>query len=309
MKLRNALCGLPLLLTGCGYIGDTRPPSLNLPAPVTDLAVVERGDKLILQFTIPSHTTEDLPMREKPKLVAYVGEKAFPIQLKDADLLAHAEIPAAEFYGKDVRVGVKAFNDRDRDGGFSNMVAVHVVPAWTLPANLKAVAVAAGIQLTWDSPEKNFTIFRQGPGDKALVKLDTADRSPYIDKTAEFGKEYRYAVQASSAEAQSEVAEMSKPFTPIDTFPPTVPQALAAVVGTSSVELVWDRDSEADLAGYRIYRDAGTGQFERIGESHDAPSFSDKTVEHGKRYRYAVTAYDKSGNESQLSEVAEAFIP
>ncbi len=308
MKLRRYLSGLPLLLAGCGYIGDTRPPSLNLPAPVTDLAVVERGDKLIVQFTVPSKTTEDIPLRTAPKLVAYVGDKQFPLPVADA--LGHGEIPAAPFYNQDVKVGVKALNDRGQEAGLSNLVALHVVPAVALPANLKAVAVAEGIQVSWDSPEKSFTVFRQGPGDKTFVKLDTADHSPYIDKTTEYGKEYRYAVQASSPSAQSEIAEMTgKPLVPVDIFPPAVPQALAAVVGTQSVELVWDRDTEADLAGYRIYRDAGSGQFERIGETHDTPGFSDKKVEPGKRYRYMVTAYDQSGNESKPSEIIEAFIP
>jgi fibronectin type 3 domain-containing protein len=269
--------------------------------------VVERGDILIVQFTVPSKTTEELPLREKPKLVVYVGDK--PTEVEAKDLLVHAEIDARPFYGKDVKVGVKAFNDNDRDAGFSNMVALHVVQALAVPANLKATATAEGVAVSWDSPEKSFTIFRQGPGDAAMVKLDTVDHSPYIDKTSEFGKEYRYAVQASSSQAQSDMAEMAKPYTPIDSFPPARPEALAAVVGTQSVELVWDRSTDSDLAGYRIYRDAGSGQFERIGESQSAPSFSDKTVQKSKHYRYAVTAYKKNGNESPLSEVAEAFIP
>jgi hypothetical protein len=309
VKLRRVLSGLPLLLTGCGYVGDTRPPTLNLPVPVTDLAVVERGDKLVVQFTIPSKTTDELPLRARPKLVAYVSAKPFVLQLKEKDLLAHAEIPASEFYGKDVKVGIKAFSDRDRDAGFSNIVTMHVISALAVPANLKAVATALGVQVSWDSPEKSFTVFRQGPEDKALTKLDTADHSPYIDKGAQFGKLYLYAVQSATASAQSEIAELAQPYLPVDTFPPATPQALAAVVGTQSVELVWNLDTETDLAGYRIYRDAGSGQFERIGESRQAPNFSDKTVEKGKRYRYAVTAYDQSGNESPLSEPADAFIP
>jgi fibronectin type 3 domain-containing protein len=304
---RTAVCSLTLFLAGCGYVGDTRPPSLSLPIPVSDLAAVERGDKIIVQFTVPTRTTDDVLMREKPDLVVYIGDTQHPIEAKD--LLAYAEIDAKPFYGKDVRVGVKALNDKGHDAGFSNMVGLRVVPALALPANLKAVAVANGVQLTWDSPEKSFTIFRQAPGENSMTKLDTVTSSPYVDKTAEFGKSYRYEVQAMSQAAQSEIAEMKEPFTPRDEFPPATPVALAAVVGTQSVELVWDRSAESDFAGYRIYRDAGSGQFERIGESHDAPGFSDKTVEKGKRYRYAVTAYDKSGNESLLSEPVEAFIP
>jgi fibronectin type 3 domain-containing protein len=276
--------------------------------PVTDLAVVERGDKLVIQFTVPTRTTEDIPLADDPQLVATVGDKTYPIEAQSA--MAHAEIDAKPFYGRDIRIFVKALNDRKLDGGFSNVVSLRVVAALPAPANLKAVAVAEGVRVSWDGPEKEFTVFRQGPGDKALVKLETVAAPPYIDKNTEYGKEYLYAVMASEGPAiQSDIAQMAKPLVPVDTFAPAVPLGLAAVIGTQSVELVWDRSVENDLAGYRIYRDAGSGQFERIGESHDAPGFSDKKVEMGKRYRYAVTAYDKAGNESGLSEVVEALIP
>jgi fibronectin type 3 domain-containing protein len=305
---RALLAPLPVLLCGCGYIGDTRPPTLNLPVPVTDLTAFEKGSKIEVQFSVPQRNTDDLLLRDKPHMVVYVGARPFD-NVQSGESTAHAEIDASPFYGQDVKVTVRALNKRDRDAGPSNSVALHVIPALQPPANLKAAAVAAGIQLTWNSPEKNFTIFRQGPGETKLTKLDTATASPYIDKNTEYGKEYRYAVQASSGSAESELSELPKPYVPVDTFPPATPVALAAVVGTQSVELVWDRGIEPDLAGYRIYRDAGSGQFEKIGESRDAPSFSDKTVEKGKRYRYAVTAYDTSGNESGLSEPAEAVIP
>jgi hypothetical protein len=34
------------------------PPSLHIPVPVTDLSVVESGDTLQLQFTLPRQTTD-----------------------------------------------------------------------------------------------------------------------------------------------------------------------------------------------------------------------------------------------------------
>jgi fibronectin type 3 domain-containing protein len=308
VKGRFATC-LSLVFCGCGYVGDTRAPTLKLPVPVTDLAVVERGDKLVIQFTVPMRTTDEVPLRQPPELVVYVDGKSYQHLPPPQGLLAHAEVDAKPFYGKDVRVAVVALNDHDKNAGLSNMVGLRVVPALALPANLKAVAVPEGIEVSWDSPEKSFTIFRQAPGEMKLTKLDTTDHSPYIDKNSEYDKPYLYAVQASSQSAQSEVAEMKEPIVPLDKFAPAMPRALAAVVGAQSVELVWDRDTEPDLAGYRIYRDSGSGQFERLGESHDTPSYSDKMVEKGRRYRYAVSAYDRAGNESKMSEPVEAFIP
>ena len=49
---------LALLVTGCGYVGDPLPPALNIPVPVADLNAVQRGDQIIIQFTVPQMTTE-----------------------------------------------------------------------------------------------------------------------------------------------------------------------------------------------------------------------------------------------------------
>ena len=98
-------------------------------------------------------------------------------------------------------------------------------------------------------------------------------------------------------------SDLSEPVTkiPADEFPPAAPAGLTAVPTTTSIELAWDRDTEPDLAGYRVYRAAPGGEFEKIGETAEAPSYSDKQVESGKQYRYAVSAFDKAGNESKRS--------
>jgi len=38
----------------------------------------------------------------------------------------------------------------------------------------------------------------------------------------------------------------------------------------------------------------------------DVPAFSDSKIEAGKKYRYRVSAVDLTGNESGLSNIAEA---
>ena len=83
-----------------------------------------------------------------------------------------------------------------------------------------------------------------------------------------------------------------------DRFAPAVPGGLTAVAGTHTVELAWAPSPEADLAGYRIYRAVDGGEFERIAELVEVPSFSDRAAQPGKRYRYAVAALDHLSNES-----------
>src|SRR4051794_33488032 len=61
--MKRLLCaGAALMLAGCGYVGDPLPPLANVPAKVSDLAAIQRGGRLIVQFTIPTKTTEGHPI-------------------------------------------------------------------------------------------------------------------------------------------------------------------------------------------------------------------------------------------------------
>lgn len=81
------------------------------------------------------------------------------------------------------------------------------------------------------------------------------------------------------------------------------------VIATEGVELVWERNTESDLAGYRVYRALGDGKLEKIADVSDAPSYSDRKLETGKRYRYAVSAVDRLNNESAQSTPVEITAP
>ena len=77
----------------------------------------------------------------------------------------------------------------------------------------------------------------------------------------------------------------------------------------NSIELTWGRDTEPDLAGYRIYRAEAGGEFKKVGETAEAPSYSDRQIEAGKKYRYKVSAFDTAGNESKQSAEIEVTTP
>jgi fibronectin type 3 domain-containing protein len=112
----------------------------------------------------------------------------------------------------------------------------------------------------------------------------------------------------NNTEAESDPSEEAG-ITPEDRFPPAVPAGLNAATAPNSIELSWESDTEPDLAGYRVYRSTGAGAFEKMGDPVQVPSYSDRAVEHGKTYHYAVSAIDKSGNESARSGPVEATLP
>src|SRR5579872_390008 len=105
-------------------------------------------------------------------------------------------------------------------------------------------------------------------------RLAETDKSEYIDATVDRGSPYRYFVQALVGELrQSEISDIVG-ITPEDTFPPAVPAGLTAVAGVNSIELVWERNTEDDFAGYQVYRSVEGGSPGRIAGPIDAPTFS-----------------------------------
>ena len=91
--------------------------------------------------------------------------------------------------------------------------------------------------------------------------------------------------------------------TPKDTFPPAPPKGLTAVGGAGAVNLIWDANTESDLAGYLVLRAEAPGDTlqpltpQPIRETR----YTDTTVKAGITYVYAVIAVDKSANQSAAS--------
>jgi hypothetical protein len=91
--------------------------------------------------------------------------------------------------------------------------------------------------------------------------------------------------------------------TPRDVFPPAAPQGPGLLLLDGAIELVWDANSEADLAGYTVLRADAPGDTLRpltpspIRET----TFRDTTVRPGGHYFYAIVAVDRAGNASAPS--------
>jgi len=146
--------------------------------------------------------------------------------------------------------------------------------------------------------------------------LAPAPSNSYSDTFFEFGKTYVYMVRSVTiAEGNPVESDDSLPaiVTPRDTFPPATPQTVVAAVlpgenDSPIVDLSWSINVENDLAGYRVYRSETRGERGQLlqAELVSSPAFRDSSVESGHRYWYSVTAVDRAGNESQVSEAVLA---
>lgn len=315
-----------LLLSGCGYIGEPLPPLLNIPARVADLSGVQRGSRIIVHFTVPVLTTEGVVLKQVMTMDLRAGPK--PGGAFDANTWAASAKPAGQgeiengratyridathWIGQEVALAVKTTGANGRDAGWSNPVSLTVVPPPEEPSDLRAEGVPHGVRLAWKGSGNDFGIFRQAPDEQHLSLIAHSDKPEWTDTAIQYGKPYRYVVQAfvkaGQGKAESERSNEAR-ITPEDTFPPAVPTGLTAVPSTSSIELAWDRVVEPDLAGYRVYRSLAGGPFQRIADTPESPSYSDRSIESGKVYRYEVSAVKRNGLESKLSAAVEAAAP
>jgi hypothetical protein len=109
--------------------------------------------------------------------------------------------------------------------------------------------------------------------------------------------------------------------TPADVTPPTAPVLLPpppdsakdetgtdAIPEEDWIQLVWLANSEKDLQGYKIYRNSPPLETlnllasTTVGSAESDTTYEDRSVDIGVRYVYAITAYDRSGNESSRSQ-------
>lgn len=142
------------------------------------------------------------------------------------------------------------------------------------------------------------------------------------DSGTEWEKTYVYwATVVTTVKAGGQAAEvegMDSPAVEVfthDTFPPAVPAGLEAVYTpvpqqAGFIDLTWAPDTEADLAGYNVYRhEEGAAPVKISSEPVKTPAFRDRSVVTGHKYFYSVSAVDLRGNESEKSSEASEAVP
>lgn len=311
-------------------MGPVVPPSPQIPSPVNNLAVVERGDHLIITFTTPSHTIDALPIQQFSDVDLRIGPSVTPFDFErwaasatryDHPLLENddndpdnphsipvtTQIGVSEWQGKKIDVAVRtSVRKGEHYSQWSNRVSLEVIPPLS-PPQIKWEATREGYKLTWpeETAGARYDVLRQGPGEKSPATIGVAEKPEYIDTTSQWDTPYVYEVIAKKGAAESLPSESVKANYP-DKFPPSVPASVVALAGPDSVEVTWSRSPEADTKGYYVYRSTNGGPFERQGDLVAIPTFSDRKVEHGKIYRYAISAVDQKNNPSEKSAPVEA---
>ncbi len=366
------------MLAGCAQTGPPLPPSLELPKAPTDLRASRKGNRVTLNWSEPTLTTDRQSVRYiGPTLVcrsleseinecgnpaailpepppsavpqkrrfqrpaAQKSDKPHPAPQTYIDTLPSAmqrQDPAAE-----VTYAVEVFNRNARSAGLSNRVHVPALVTLPPPSDLAADLTGDGVVLTWTSAGESqnvaanssanpphlrlrYRIYRReetSGKDAVAGEIPVGDPSPvrFMDSGFEWEKTYQYRITAVSIikRPDSEVQVEGDDTPPVrvvahDVFPPSVPAGLQAAYSGEGqkpfIDLIWAPVTNADLAGYNVYRSETNGAAVKLNSGLvKSPSYRDSAVASGKTYTYAVSAVDVRGNESRRSEETSEPVP
>jgi hypothetical protein len=166
-------------------------------------------------------------------------------------------------------------------------------------------------------------------GQKSGEALSSGEEQPrsastgkFLDQSIEWEKTYYYhatvvtvVTEAGKLSAQVEGDDTTEvKVLAHDIFPPTVPSGLQAVFSgpgqQAFIDLIWAPVTDADLAGYNVYRHEPDSVPEQLNSDLvKAPAYRDMKVVKGRTYLYSVSAVDVRGNESARSEEASESVP
>lgn len=183
------------------------------------------------------------------------------------------------------------------------------LPALNVPLGLTATAAPGGkVSLQWQAVEgaTGYQVYRQAPGETALVELSRTVQAQADDSTPVDGV-YRYAVASvrssngqETVSGQSLVAQATTSRTA-----PGAPQNLVLSLIPQGVLATWQPPVGTAPAGYRLYR-AATSTITSVAGLTPLKQGIKTTqivdaVPSQDQHAYVVTAVDSAGNESAIS--------
>jgi hypothetical protein len=222
-------------------------------------------------------------------------------------------------YGRRYVYVTTAEDGTGRSSPPSARLAVTLLAGPAAPSGLIAQAGDKVVRLKWEAPgsfldgapaagELRYVVLRAvGDGPLAAATPTPIAVTTFTDKGLENDTTYRYAIQpvrVDPAGTALGAASTVVAATPVDTTTPSAPTGLVGIPAAGSVRLAWNASPEEDVALYAVYRAEGTGAFLRIATIQKITTIhTDRDVQPGRTYRYAVTALDRArqANESQRS--------
>lgn len=310
---------------------------LNWPAPLrnapmSDVQNINRIDiyRLAEPVAAPLPLTED----EFAARSILIGSIPSDVIRRSKDTLSYVDQLSL---GEPVRLryAVRYVNAQDQRAAFSNFLLVEPAARVSQPPVITEVVIPSqnAVVVRWQAPSANvdnstpvnllgYNVYRttgaQNEPAQTPLNAQTLTQTEYADRDFIFGTEYTYIVRAVSLGTGGAPVESlnsnTKSITPRDLFPPSAPTGLSPNASPGRIALFFAANTERDVVGYYIYRstdpDLPKDKWTRLTRTPiNRTTYTDETVESGKKYFYFITAVDAAGNMSQPSEIVSETVP
>jgi hypothetical protein len=328
-----------LSAAGCGFKNKPLPPESVVPQAIDDLryTVNDKGIQLTWSYpvkTIKGSVLEDISsfqlFRAEIPLEDYCGSCPIPftepVTVGGGSPLDGQTRRKVSYDSNLLRSGHKYFfKVRSRTSWFADSADSNVITlVWFDPAaatgKVTAVPGDRQVSLAWQPVTLKtagkdllvkYQVLRSLDGKDFTKTGDPLVATSYLDRQVSNGQKYFYSVQTMT-EYKNELAQggVSKEVatTPIDLTPPVPPTGVSAVRTEVGIKVFWDRNDDADLAGYRVYRRvADQDEYQMLGNVDPTHTlYVDSKASESVRYYYTVTALDGAtpANESRKSKEA-----
>ncbi len=84
---------------------------------------------------------------------------------------------------------------------------------------------------------------------------------------------------------------------------------LAPCAHAGDVTVAWDRNTDVQVVGYKVYYGTSSGQYTASADAGNATSLAISGLTAGTTYYFAATDYDSNGNESAFSNEITYAVP
>ncbi|HEY0427838.1 MAG TPA: fibronectin type III domain-containing protein [Pyrinomonadaceae bacterium] len=290
--LAFSICALFITLN-CGKRKPPLPP-VERVSQRTEVSGVQRGNKIILSWTMPARNASDKSVLNISRVDIYrlsepqsasltLSEEEFA---SSSTLIATIPVSETDFGRKNLsyidelqfsnqfarlRYAIRFVNSTGQKATFSNFLIIE--PASKIadsPKNLAGDVSEQSVNLRWDAPQSNvdnsapvnllgYNIYRAfGNEIPRLINQNPVTNTEFADKLFEFEKEYAYFVRAVSIGRNGEPVESLESnivkIFPKDIFAPSAPTAITIAAAPNNLSIFFAVNPEKDIAGYRIYR-------------------------------------------------------
>ena len=331
-------------LVSCGRKTDPKTPDSPRPGAVTGIKVAVRDAVAYLSWPVPTKNVEGKGMdpAEIKAFRIYRAEasrdRKRPLYHQVAEINMAAPAPAEVQngvvswtdtglqYGRVYVYRIRAYSVKGDVSAYSDEVRAAPLLSLAPPKNLAAEAGDSIVTLTWEAVTAKsdgslhqgfvgYVIYRgtePGKYNEAPLNKEPLAEAGFRDVTAANDTNYYYRVRTVDSPVkpwQESLDSSEASAMPKDRTPPDPPTNLTVVPGVGRVFLTWGENKERDLAGYHVYRSSKSGsEYERLTAAPlNRTTFSDETARQGATYYYAITAVDRSGNESRRSKERKTY--